>query len=265
MLADILLLLTLLFAFTLYYKVYRNTGLITMLPAPLRKLRWYPDKAMRHAGLMPAQIVRGYYAVKLLLAGLAILAPQELALGLNTTISVLIVCFAFFLPDLWILNKAKARKLHIEKSLSFFLDQLNGFLLCGLSLDRALTQATEYGLPPDSPLRQELDFFQHQIASGRSRDAALDMLTWRTGVKELQSLVMVLKTGFQIGGSIIPTLQHHSELLRLRQREKSLKRINAKLMVSMLPLVMANFPIFLLLVFFNPAIELSRMFPQFGF
>lgn len=227
--------------------------------------RLYPATRIRHAGLMPDNMQLLYWGSKLLAPLVIVLALMELIGELLMPQSVFAAAAVFMLPDLLIWQRAQNRKQQIEDSLSFYLDQLIAFLHCGSSLDQAIKQATESGLPQNSSLRQELSLMEREIASGRSREATFQLLDQRTGVRELQSLIMVINNAFLMGGAITDTLKHHAELLRLRQKERGTKRINRKLVVSMAPLVLANFPMFLLLVFFTPLLEMSRMFPQFGF
>jgi tight adherence protein C len=233
-------------------------------PSGEKSFRWYPAKTMRHAGLSSKQILPGYWGVKFILPILSIMIIQELRLELPVMMMPGIIFVLFFAPDIWIMQLAKTRKVYIERTLSFFLDQVIAFLLCGLNLEQALKQATLFGLPQSSPLRKEMTLIDMEISRGRSRQDAFDLLAVRTGVDELKSLVLVLNSAFDIGGSVVATLQDHSELLRMRQRENGAKRINRKLVTSTIPLVLSNFPIFLLLVFFTPLLEFSRMFPRLG-
>ena len=136
--------------------------------------------------------------------------------------------------------------------------------MCGPNLEQALKQAALFGLPQSSALRKEMTLIDGEISRGCSRHNAVDLLAARTDVDELKSLALALNSAFDIGGSVVATLQDHSELLRMRQRENGAKRINRKLVTSTIPLVLSNFPIFLLLVFFTPLLEFSRMFPRLG-
>jgi tight adherence protein C len=233
-------------------------------PSDQRSFSLYPAKTMRHAGLSSKQILPGYWCVKFILPILSIMIIQELGLALPFLMMPGIIFVLFFAPDIWIMQMAKTRKAYIERTLSFFLDQVIAFLLCGLNLEQALKQATLFGLPQSSPLRKEMALVDMEISRGRSRQDAFELLSARTGVGELKSLVLVLNSAFDIGGSVVATLQEHSESLRMRQRENGTKRINSKLVISTVPLVLSNFPIFLLLVFFTPLLEFSRMFPRLG-
>jgi pilus assembly protein TadC len=264
MFIDFLILSFALGLITLYTKSKRLSNSEEKIQTDKKPYSFYPAKTMRHAGLLESHILPGYWGVKLLLPILSILIIRELALELPFLMMFALFSVLFFAPDVWIMKMAKSRKVYIEKTLSFFLDQVIAFMLCGLNLDQALKQATIFGLPKTSPLRKEMTLIDIEISKGRSRSEAFEMLALRTGVDEMKSLVLVLNSAFDIGGSVVATLQEHSELLRMRQREKSSKRINSKLVISTVPLVLSNFPIFLLLVFFTPLLEFSRMFPKLG-
>lgn len=264
MLIDFLLFTFILILVALYNYTAALSKPVEEFPTDKKSFAFYPAKTMREAGLFARQILPGYWGVKFVLPILSIMIIEELALELPFFMRPALIGILFFAPDLWIMQMAKTRKVYIEKTLSFFLDQVIAFLLCGLNLEQALKQATIFGLPQTSPLRKEMMLLDMEISGGRSRQEAFELLALRTGVNELKSLVLVLNSAFYIGGSVVATLQEHSELLRMRQRENGAKRINHKLVISTVPLVLSNFPIFLLLVFFAPLLEFSRMFPRLG-
>tara|TARA_R100001377_G_scaffold82177_2_gene62303 strand:- start:6474 stop:7271 length:798 start_codon:yes stop_codon:yes gene_type:complete len=265
MLIDFLLLIMTIILLPLYYYTHTLSLPLEHTPNKVEVYYMYPGKTMRHAGFLPSNILGVYWTVKLLLPTLLITLNQEFTLNITFANQLIIGCFLFLIPDLWIFNTARSRKAYIEQTLSFYLDQVIAFLLTGQSLAQALEQATEHGLPPTSPLRIEMMLYHVETSNGLTRKEALTLLANRCDVTELKSFAFVLSTAFEIGGPVISTLKEHSDLLRLRQREKNTKRINSKMVASMVPLVLTNFPIFLLIVFFSPIIEFGRMFPQLRF
>lgn len=227
--------------------------------------RAYPARMIRQAGFVSKRAPEFYWLSKTALALLTYFAGMPWESGIMDLLFLIAPLPAFFLPDLILWQRAQVRKQSIESAMSFFVDQIASFLLCGMTLELALEKATKHGLAPNNALSQEMRLIYSEIASGRPREEALGTLWERTGVKEVHSLVIILNAAFKTGSSVVATLQSQAEILRLRAKEKGLKRISKKLVVAMVPLVVANFPIFLLLVFFTPLMEMRKLFLQFNF
>ena len=225
----------------------------------------YPRKLIRQAGYIPDKVTLVYWFGKLLLAFLFPLTFVELGAGLPIMVYIFLGIFALFVPDIWLWQRKLKRQYRIDYALSYFLDLTIAFLLSGMNLDAAIRQATTYGLPPRNPLRQELSLVQREIDAGRNRDEAYGSLWSRTGVKSLPSLINIFKVGFRIGSPVVENLEEHADLLRARVREQGFKRINRKTIIGMVPLILLNFPIMAILVFFPPFVEIGRIFPSFAF
>lgn len=234
-------------------------------PAMAALWRVYPARMIRQAGFVSKRAAEFYWFSKTGLALLTYSAGMHWESGIMDLLFLIALLPAFFLPDLMLWQRARVRKQSIESAMSFFVDQIASFLLCGMSLEVALDKAVKHGLAPNNALSQEMRLIYIEMASGRPREEALGTLWERTGVKEVHSLVIILNAAFKTGSSVVATLQNQSEILRLRAKEKGLKRISKKLVLAMIPLVVANFPIFLLLVFFTPLMEMRKLFLQFNF
>lgn len=225
----------------------------------------YPQRLIRNAGFVPSRVKLFYWFGKVLLALLIPLAIMELNVNAPAFVYIAFSVLAFFAPDIWLWQRMKKRQARIEYALSYFLDLTIAFLLSGMSLDAAIRQAALFGLPAKNPLRQELGLVTREIDAGRNREEAYNSLWHRTGVSDLQSLVNVFRVGFHLGSPVVSTLESHADLLRFRLHEKGMKRINFKTVVAMVPMILLNFPIMGLLVFFPPLVEMSRAFPLFDF
>lgn len=225
--------------------------------------RWHgyllPLKLVRRAGIRTESFVAVYWLCKLVPAVVVPLLPGMAGVSLPFVWGLLIGFVAAFGVELWIVLRMRRRQQRIQYALSYFIDMTTAFLRAGMSLNGAIERAIVYGLPLRSPLRQELNIVRSEILAGRSREEAFSALWERTGVSDLQSLASAFRIGFDIGTPILTALEHQAELLRERTRERRQKRINGKVTQAMIPLVLLNFPMMLIIVFYPPLIEFSRI------
>lgn len=225
--------------------------------------RWqgyvFPSKMIRRAGARAESFLVTYWAIKALVAVMVPLSSYGAGLRLSLPGCIVVGLAASFAIDAGLWLRMKRRQRRIRYALSYFLDMITAFLRAGMSLDAAIRRAIEFGLPPRNPLRQELEIVRSEIVAGRSRQEAFAALWDRTGVSDLQSLASVVRTGFDIGTPILASLEHQAELLRERTRERRQKQINSKLTQAMVPLVLFNFPMVLIIVFYPPLLEFSRL------
>lgn len=237
-----------------------GSGSAGRVPTPRR---WHgyllPDKVIRRAGARVESFVVIYWAIKAL-CGVSmpvLLSAAGVTLSLAGYIAVGVL--ASFAVDIELWRRMKRRQRRIRYALSYFLDMVTAFLRAGMSLEAAILRATEFGLPPRNPLRHELGIVRSEIYAGRSRREAFAALWDRTGVSDLQTLATLFRTGFDIGTPILASLEHQAELLRERTRERRQKAINRKMTQAMVPLVLFNFPMMLIIVFYPPVLEFSRL------
>jgi pilus assembly protein TadC len=224
-----------------------------------------PVRLMLSAGFKPGKIANTYILIKVVSAIAAAYVYVELSAVPQWSAAVALFFVGFFIADAVMYLLAGSRKDHIERSLCFFIDHVASLLTCGLSLERSLTLSLEHALPPANPLRLEFKQAYREIDNGKPRDMAFTELANRANVSELKTMVIVLNTSFRTGASVVDTMLKHADIIRLRQQERSIRRINKKTVTAMFPLVLANFPMFLLIVFFAPMVEMSKMFPKFNF
>lgn len=231
--------------------------------SPSNGRRWdgylLPRGWVRRAGLRPESFLAVYWLCKVVPIVLVLFAPAWAQVGLPVVVHAAALALAAFGVDLWIVLRMRKRQRRIEHNLSFFIDMISGFLRAGMGFEAAIARAIEYGLPPRSPLRFELNIVRSEILAGRARDEAFGALWNRTGVADLQTLASVFRIGFDIGVPILTVLEHQAELLRERTKELRRKRIDAKVMQAMIPLVLFNFPMMLVIVFYPPVIEFSSI------
>jgi len=217
------------------------------------------ERTVRRAGFKPESFLPVYWACKLLAAvGVPVLLFWA-GLSLRAFSVIATAVGASFAVELWLWLRMRRRQRRISQALSYFVDMTTAFLRAGMSLDAAIDRAIEYGLPPRNPLQQEMLIVRSEFLAGRSREEVLSALWARTGVGDLQSVAITFRIGFDIGTPIVAALERQAEILRERMRERRLKRINGKMALAMVLLVIFNFPVLLLIIFYPPLLEFANL------
>ena len=111
----------------------------------------------------PQPIPQRRIEATVLLAALAIAYGQ-----LDFSWSVFAACF--FLPDLWLWLRRRARMRRIRESLSYAVDLLVALLHAGLGLEKAFRRVASEGLDRDHPLGQEMALVASELEAGADRN-----------------------------------------------------------------------------------------------
>lgn len=222
------------------------------------------DRLVRQAGLDPSTFQRIYWLAKL---ALAVLVPLAIVLavpvGGNLFLLILLLgILGFFLPDLWLLARRRARRNRVREALSYFLDFLVALLHSGLNLEDAFRRAATRGFKDAShPLAQEAELVLRELDVGRDRGSAFRALAERTGVSELKAVAAALDLGSRLGTSVAETLGAQADAMRARRKEAAMRRIQTALLQSIVPVFLCGVPLVLILMFY-PAVrdlwEVSR-------
>ena len=172
----------------------------------------------------------------------------------QVTMIVVILCalLGFYLPDIWLRQKADKRK---EKILEALPDGLDLLVICvesGMGLDSAIIRVAQE-LKLSSPfLSEEFHFMNLELRAGKQRDEALRNLALRTNLDEINSLTTLLIQTDKFGTSMADALRVYSDSFRVERQQRA-EEIAAKLPVKMLfPLIFFIFPA-LFVVILGPA------------
>ncbi|UTW08467.1 type II secretion system F family protein [Pseudomonas benzenivorans] len=220
--------------------------------------RWlFPVRLMRQAGIMPGPLRLLYWPCKLALAILLPLVLLEWRGPWNHWLALLAAAaFGFFAFDLWLVRRRLRRRARIQQALSFFVDLLRAYLCSGSSLGQAFEHAARFGFKADHPLAREAMLVCAELNAGQSLRKALQGMSERTGVEELQRLAAVFEVGAQVGAPILQTLEKQSQILLEKQRAQAAQVLNRKSMEMLFPLGLVCLPMFLLLVIFPAGVQL---------
>ena len=185
--------------------------------------------------------------------------PSMLALPLFILIPPTILCLLlvvlFFLPDLFVINRARKRQSEISAALPQAIDIMLLGVDAGLSLDATLQRLAADHSAMSSALNFELATLGRDILLGMDREQAYMDLHARTGVEELKSFGAALNQSGKLGLSIGKILRAQSEFTRMKRSQKAEEK------AARLPIWMA-FPLWfcimpsLLLILLGPSLLL---------
>ena len=156
----------------------------------------------------------------------------------------------FYVPILFIRQKAKQRKEQIQNGLPSFLDLVYVTVEAGLSFDMAIhrTMAQMKG-----PLVEEFNRTMEEIRHGRDRSTALKAMANRTQVDDVNTFVSSIVQAEELGANIGNVLRIQSTTMR-RVRKQRAEEKAAKIPTKMtFPLVLLMFPS-MFIVILGPAI-----------
>lgn len=181
------------------------------------------------------------------LSGISIIAIAVLILAFYDIITLLILgVFGFFLPQIIIKNKVKAKHKAIFRQLPDVLDLLTLMVEAGLDFGAALNKIIE---SEGGTLINEFFLMQQEIKLGKSRIAALNDMAERLNYLPLSTVINSLNLAFKTGGSIAPTLRVLSEQFRIERSQMAEKLAGEAPLKLMAPLILLIFPTIFIILF----------------
>jgi len=158
----------------------------------------------------------------------------------------------FFIPDLWLSRRIKARQKEILLAIPDTLDLLTISVKAGLGFDAALGKVVE---KTQGPLTDEFRRTLAEVRIGKARRDALREMVARTNVPALTNFISAIIQAEQLGVAIARVLEVQSEQLRIQRRQRA-EEMAAKAPIKMLfPLVGCIFPS-MFIVILGPAMIL---------
>jgi tight adherence protein C len=168
--------------------------------------------------------------------------------GIPMLIVLLVV--AAYLPYSFLNTSAQRRKRLIFKALPDAMDLITTSVEAGLGLDAALSKVAEKS---NGPLAIELGKALREMALGKSRKEALEDMSERTQVPELQAFVGAIIQAEQLGVSLAQVLRVQADRLRVIRRQKAQEQAMQAPVKMVFPLVFGVLPT-LLMVVLGPAV-----------
>jgi tight adherence protein C len=161
-----------------------------------------------------------------------------------------VVLGGFFLPDIWIRQKIKARQLEIQRFLADAIDILAISVEAGQGFIGALITLSSR---KKNALTYEFDRFRVEVSAGKGRREAFRDLALRTGVEDLKNFVAAMIQADQLGIGIADVLRAQSEELRIKRRQRAEEKARKAPIKMLFPLVLLMFPS-LFIVILGPAL-----------
>jgi tight adherence protein C len=208
------------------------------------------------AGYRNDNAVELFLGTKLLLTPVAILMLWQINVHLDEPMEfpmsfcvAMIACaVAFFLPNVWVWNKATNRKLGLEQPLPDAIDLLVTCVEAGLSLDAAMARVSQEMELVAPLLASELKQTMLEIQAGVKRSDAFHRLSHRTGVEDLKSLSAMIIQTEMFGTSVSRALRVHSEGMRTKRMQRAEEKAAMVSVKMTVPLIFFILPSLMVIV-----------------
>ena len=213
--------------------------------------KWLQRTSVR-AGIWEQSELKAFMVGKIRLAlGTFIITAASVEL-FTLPISLLIFAplFAFFFPDLRLLDKAKTRVANIARALPETIDLLNMCVSAGIGFHSGLQRVAA---SQSNPLSQEFSRVLSEMKLGQGRGAALLSLSDRLGIEPLDQFVNSILQVDRLGVPMNRVLEEQSRRLRVSRQEKAREQAQ-KLPVKILAPTLIFLMPALLIIVLGPAV-----------
>lgn len=248
----------------------RMTGLLLQLshwatpPAPDSEEQVVDDSTpsrLVQAGWRQANALPVFYGLKtaltLLLPGMLLWVLWLVPTAPNGLTKVSLALFAgalgYYLPELGIRWLTARRHRHLLHAFPDALDLLRVCVQAGLGLDAAIERVGRDMQLSSSVMSEEFTLTALELRAGLPRAQALQHLSDRMGLRDIEALVSMLIQADRFGSSISESLLVYSQALRTKRRliaEEAAAKLPVKLLI---PLIFCIFPS-LLMVLIGPVV-----------
>ncbi|MGI9288332.1 MAG: type II secretion system F family protein [Pseudomonadales bacterium] len=204
-----------------------------------------------HAGYRSPSAITIYYGIKTLLCivfplvvlGATLFYP-DLTNGEVIFLLILAACVGLMLPNFIVERQMLSRKRRLRNAFPDALDLLVVCVESGLGLIAAIQRVAGEMDISHPELADELALVNTEIRLGITRSEALKNMAHRTGLEEIQSMVVVLDQSIRFGTSIAESLRVYAEEFRdkrMQMAEEIAAKVGTKLIF---PLVVCIWPSF---------------------
>lgn len=186
---------------------------------------------------------------------LAVVLDADLARGLLGALAL--ASLTWFIPDVWLSGRVRARQDALRRELPDMLDMLLIAVEAGLGFDAAVTK---YVQNRGGPLSEEFAVALREIQAGMSRREALRGVADRCDTFELSAFVMAMVQADVFGVSIGSVLRTQAREIRVKRRQHA-EEIAQKAPAKMVfPLVLCILPATLIVLMTPAVIGIGRAF-----
>ncbi|MBI4320756.1 MAG: type II secretion system F family protein [Chloroflexi bacterium] len=178
--------------------------------------------------------------VGLLLGSLTFFLTARSGLLLHASgLALVATLLGYFLPNIWLGSRIRARQKEITKALPDALDLLTVSVEAGLGFDAALSKVTQKW---QNALAGEFGRVLSEMRMGKSRRDALRAVVTRTEVPDVATFVSAIVQADQLGVSIAKVLHVQSEQMRMRRRQRAEELAHQAPIKMIFPMIFLIFP-----------------------
>ncbi|PSW15812.1 TadC protein [Photobacterium rosenbergii] len=222
---------------------------------------------LMHAGFENKSAITSFYAIKIILAVLALLGSvfitrllPELTTNKIIFYVILSVFIATFLPNFVLRRLAEKRIKNLKNSFPDALDLLVVSTEAGLGFQAALNRVSKEIDSVSPALSQELQIVCQKARVGIPIPSALNQFVERTGLTELQGLISIITQSVKLGSSMGDTLRDYADEFRDRRMQRAEEEA-AKIGTKMIfPLVTCIWPGFFVVAVGPAIVKVLDMF-----
>jgi tight adherence protein C len=178
--------------------------------------------------------------------------------------SIALAGVGFFLPNLWLRRRIRARQEAIVNALPDLLDLLTVCVEGGMGFDAALARVAEQPEARKSPLHREIMRMILEMRAGRQRQEALRALADRCGTREIATMVSVFIQTDRLGTSMGKTLRVHADTSRVQRRQRAEERAQLAPLKMLFPTAIFLMPAFMLVAMGPPLLQILTALTQAG-
>ncbi|MDO8617305.1 MAG: type II secretion system F family protein [Candidatus Uhrbacteria bacterium] len=164
--------------------------------------------------------------------------------------AIILLAISWLWPELYLKRRVVFRKRQALKTLGSVIDLLRLQVESGSNLESAIRHLAE---GRQDLWGYELSRTMFLLDRGVAFDEALDALTRRFGMDDVNRLVLAIKQSKLLGASLSDTLTIQSDMLRTRRRQQAEEKARLASVKIALPLVFFIFPA-LLIIYLAPAV-----------
>lgn len=211
---------------------------------------------LQQAGIFGPQGVQALLAVKALSLAIAAVVfwyAGAINVGAGLVGGATVALIGLVGPERWVNARIKKRQESMTRSLPDALDLVTSCVEAGLSFDGSVLRMTSRSSGHGRELREELGRYMTDVRVGRPRAEALQDLSRRCGVPDLEGVTAALVQADQLGVGVAQTLRTQSQHLRNKRRQRAQEQALKAPVKMLFPLVFFIFPT-MFIVTLGPAV-----------
>ena len=175
--------------------------------------------------------------------------------------ALLFAAGGFYLPDVWLRSRVRARQLEIRRTLPDMLDMLSISVEAGMGFDAAVAKITA---SRPGALSEEFARMLQEIQSGLARREAMRNLAERTQVPDLNTFIMAMIQADVFGVSVTKVLRTQSRDMRVKRRQFAEEMAQKAPVKIVFPLVLCILPATLIVIAGPAIVGIGRAFALLG-